>query len=416
MLEKFTPRQIISATLVVTGVAAAFWLLYSFHLAFILLFIAAFLGTAIRPLVEWLFQRGLPRAWGVLLIFLLIVGAVALIGLLLAPLLIEQSAELAIRLPNIYQEYRLELLTSPSRLVRLIAYQLPPINFLDAPPVDAGEVNPIDQVNDLLAFTRQVIVNLLSLLAVFLLTYYWTLESERSIRGMLLWVPSQTRPELRALITEIEDKIGGFVRGQAILCLAIGAAALAAYILLGLPYALVLALLAGLLEAVPVVGPFLGAIPAILIALSIDNQLVVGVVIATIFIQVLENYILVPRIMKKAVGVNPIVALLALITLTSVLGLVGALLAIPIAAILQLLVRRYLLNRPLVSTDSIPERDYASLLHYQLQEFNQDIRKVLRGKNKDADGINDELEDELEKLANQMDALLTRKQTPEDAA
>jgi predicted PurR-regulated permease PerM len=413
-LQKLTARQVITATLVVAGVAAAFWLLYSYRLAFILLFIAAFLGTAIRPAVDWLFRKGLPRAWGVLLFFLIMVGVVVIVGFLLAPLLVEQFAELAIRLPNIYQETRVEMVTSTSRFIRLVAYQLPPVNFLDQPTIEPSEINPIDQVNSLLAFTGQVGVNLLSLLAIFLLTYYWTLESERTVRGLLLWIPSQSRIKLRALITEIEDKVGGFVRGQAILCLSIGLAALLAYSLLGLPNALVLALLAGIFEAIPVVGPLLGAIPAILIAVSMDTKLVVGVIIATVIIQFLENYILVPRIMKKAVGVNPIVALLALITLTSLLGLAGALLAIPIAAILQLLLDRFLLNRPLINTDSIPERDFASLLHYEIQEFRQDIRKVVRGKNSNADDTNDEIEEEIEKLANQIDALITRANSLEE--
>ena len=266
----------------------------------------------------------------------------------------------------------------------------------------------MDQVNTLLAFTGQTFQGLFAFLTVFLLTYYWTLDSERTLRGLMLWMPSQSRPGLRTLIADIEEKVGGFVRGQAVLCLAIGLAALAAYAIIGLPNALVLAVLAGIFEAVPVVGPILGAIPAIMIALTMDTQHVVGVLIATVVIQTLENYILVPRIMKKAVGVNSIVALLALITLTSLLGLVGALLAIPIAAILQLLLDRFLLARQLDSTAGIQERDYAGLLHYEYEEFRQDIRKVIRKKDEDTDDLNDEVEDELERLVNQMDDLVAR--------
>lgn len=405
-LETLTAGQVIAATLVVVGISLAFWLFYIFRLAFTLLFIAAFLGTAIGPLVEWLFQKGIPRAWGVLLIYIALIGLIVGLGFFLIPLLIEQSTELAVRLPVNYQNLRAQLMISPSRLVRLIADQLPQLHALGAVLPDSAEVNPIEQVSSLLAFTGKTFQSLFVFVAVFLLAFYWALDGERAIRGLLLWLPSQSRPGIRELITEIEEKIGGFVRGQAVLCLLIGLAALAAYTLLGLPYALVLAILAGIFEAIPVIGPMLGAIPALLIALTISNQAVIGVLIATVIIQGLENYILVPRVMKRAVGVNPIVAMLALVTLSSMLGLAGAFLAIPIAAIVQLFLDRFLLNRPPDTAAVIPGRDYASLLRYEYLELTQDIRKVLRNKDQDPADLTDDIEDELEMIVNRLDNLV----------
>lgn len=411
--ENITAGQVITATLVVVGIALAFWLFYLFRLAFTLLFIAAFLGTAIGPLVEWLYQKGVPRGWGVLLIYIALIGLVVGLGFLLIPLLIEQSAELAVQLPVNYQNLRAQLMISPSRLVRLIAGQLPQLHALGAVLPDAVEVNPIDKVTNLLEFTGKTFQGLFVFVAVFLLAFYWALDGERTIRGLLLWLPSQSRPGIRELIAEVEEKIGGFLRGQALLCLLIGLAALAAYSLLGLPYVLVLAVLAGIFEAIPVIGPMLGAIPALLIAMTVSNQAVIGVLIATAIIQGLENYILVPRIMKRAVGVNPIVAMLALVTLSSLLGLAGAFLAIPIAAIVQLFLDRFLLNRPPDTAAAIPGRDYASLLRYEYLELTQDIRKVLRNKAQDTADLNDELEDELEKIVNRLDNLVDQVNQPE---
>ena len=105
-LENLTARQVITATLLVIGVGLAFWFFYYFRLAFTLLFIAFFLGTAIRPLVDWFFSKGLPRAMGVLLVYILLIGLVVGIGFLMIPLLIEQSAELAVRLPVNYLNLR----------------------------------------------------------------------------------------------------------------------------------------------------------------------------------------------------------------------------------------------------------------------------------------------------------------------
>ena len=104
--------------------------------------------------------------------------------------------------------------------------------------------------------------------AILILAFYWTLESERSIRSLLLWMPVNHRDPFREFIVEVEDKVGGFILGQSILCLSIGAMAFVAYQLIGLPYALVLAIIAAIMEAVPIVGPALGAVPAILVALS----------------------------------------------------------------------------------------------------------------------------------------------------
>jgi predicted PurR-regulated permease PerM len=120
-------------------------------------------------------------------------------------------------------------------------------------------------------------------------------------------------------------------------------AAFIAYLLIGLPYTLVLAIFAGVMEMVPIFGPALGAIPALSVALSIDPGKAIWVVVATILIQMLENVFLVPRIMKSSTGVNPIIVLLSLIAFGSVFGFAGALLALPLAAIIQLFVSRVVL-------------------------------------------------------------------------
>jgi predicted PurR-regulated permease PerM len=130
------------------------------------------------------------------------------------------------------------------------------------------------------------------------------------------------------------------VRGQGILTLIVGLAAFVFYGLIGLPYTLVLAIIAGIMELVPIVGPTLGAIPALLVALTIDPGKAIWVILATIVIQTAESIWLVPRIMTNSLGVNPIIILLSIVTFSAVFGFAGALLAIPIAAIIQLIFER----------------------------------------------------------------------------
>jgi predicted PurR-regulated permease PerM len=185
--------------------------------------------------------------------------------------------------------------------------------------------------------------------------------------------------------------------------------ALVAYLLIGLPNALVLALVAGVMEAVPMVGPLLGAVPAALVALSIAPDRLIWVIVATVIIQQLENTLLVPRIMKKTVGVNPFVTLLALFAFSSLFGIAGALMAIPIAAIIQLALNHFVFQSATVELEVSEGRDHASRLRYEAQDLIQDLRKQSRLKKRGSDQNIMQLEqlmDEIETITSSLDELL----------
>jgi len=214
----------------------------------------------------------------------------------------------------------------------------------------------------------------------------------------------------------MESKVGLYMVGQGILCLVIGLLALIAYLLIGLPNALVLALIAGVLEAVPMIGPFLGAIPAALVALSIAPDKLIWVIVATVVIQQLENTLLVPRIMKQAVGVNPFVTLLALFAFSSLFGLAGALMAIPIAAMIQLALNHFVFQQVTVEMEVSEGRDYASRIRYEAQDLAQDLRKQARLQKRGSDPEIKQIEhvmDEIETITTHLDALLARANNPE---
>jgi predicted PurR-regulated permease PerM len=209
----------------------------------------------------------------------------------------------------------------------------------------------------------------------------------------------------------METKVGSYIAGQGVLCLVVGVLALLAYWFIGLPNALVLALLAGVLEAVPMIGPLLGAIPAALVALSLGTDKLIWVIVATVVIQQLENSLLVPRIMSKAVGVNPFVTLLALFAFSSLFGIAGALMAIPMAAIIQLLLNRYVFHPSTMEPEVSTGRDYASRLRYEAQDLAQDLRKQARHKKRGSDlGVKqiDQVMDEIETITTDLDALLAQ--------
>jgi predicted PurR-regulated permease PerM len=402
----WSTRQVVTATLFVVAVTLGFWLVYRFRLVLFILFIAIVLGTAIRPAVQWLNRRGVPRPAGVmlmyLLIFLVLIGFVSLV----IPLITREAAQIAANVPDYYQGLRSAMIGSSSRLIRILGFQLPPQLFFFLQQEQSGG-ETLDRVTQSFLVAGLIARSLFVALAVFLLGFYWTLDSERVIRTLLLLFPRKRREDTRELIAEVESRLGNFIRGQSILVLAVGILSLVAYLIIGLPYALVLALFAGIMEAVPIIGPTLGAIPAVFVALTLDSSKIVWVVLATVVIQGLENYLLVPRVMGKSVGVSPFVIILSLAAFTSLIGLPGALLAIPMAAILQIVLDRLVFSEP-VEEKNVSGRDYFSMLRLEAQNLTRDIRMQLRQKETPTDDRTDQIEDQIELITRDLDELLER--------
>jgi predicted PurR-regulated permease PerM len=339
----WTTSQVVLATIFVVCVFLTFWLLYRLREVLFLFFVAIVVGTAIRPSVDWLHRRGISRSTGVIIIYFLIAGLVVGFLAMILPLLADQATQISGTVPEYYANFRSALTNSGNRLLQNIGWRMPSeISLLVRRDPNSDGV--IDQVGQTLFYTNLVLKGLLGTLAVFLLAYYWTQESNFIVRALLRIMPQQRKKNIREFLQLAEDKLGGYIRGQGLLCIAVGIAAFIAYLLIGLPYLLVLAIFAGVMEMVPIFGPALGAIPAFFVALSIDPSKAIWVVVATSVIQLLENAVLVPRIMKHSMGVNPIIVLLSLIAFSSVFGFVGALLALPLAAIIQLLVSRVVLT------------------------------------------------------------------------
>jgi predicted PurR-regulated permease PerM len=402
----WSTRQVVTATLFVVAVSLGFWLVYRFRLVLFILFIAIVLGTAIRPAVQWLNRRGMPRPAGVMVMYLLILLILVGFILLVIPLMTREAAQIAANVPDYYQDLRSAMIGSSSRPLRLLGSQLPVqlFYFLQQEQTD-GET--LDRVTQSFYIAGLMARSVFVVLAVFLLGFYWTLDSERVIRALLLLFHRKRRENTRELIAEVESRLGNFIRGQSMLVSAVGILSLVAYMIIGLPYALVLALFAGIMEAVPIIGPTLGAIPAVLVALSLDSSKIVWVVLATVVIQGLENYFLVPRVMGKSVGVSPFVILLSLAAFTSLIGLPGALLAIPMAAILQIILDRLVFSEP-VEDKNVSGRDYFSMLRLEAQDLTRDIRMQLRQKETPTDDRTDQIEDQIELITRDLDELLER--------
>jgi predicted PurR-regulated permease PerM len=410
--SNWTFRRVVWATLVLVSVMFFFWLFYRFYQVVFLLFIAVVIGTVIRPLVNWLNQRGIPRIAGVILVYLLLLLLLTGFLWLLFPLIFEQGSTLAREVPDYYQSLRTGMLKGSNQLLvrlgQLIPATLPGLNTGIAPQTGEEVVASAEQVLGYILLTAQVIFTAIVILV---LTLYWAIDGPRLIKSFLLLVPQGQRDSIGELVSAMESRIGFFIAGQGVLCLVIGIMALISYTLIGLPNALVLALVAGVMEAVPLIGPLLGAVPAALVALSIGSDRLIWVILATVVIQQLENSLLVPRIMKKAVGVNPFVTLLALFAFSTFFGLAGALMAIPIAAMIQLVLNHFVFQQATVEMEVSEGRDYASRLRYEAQDLIQDLRKQARHKKRGTDLKINQIEqvmDEIETITTNLDTLLAQ--------
>jgi predicted PurR-regulated permease PerM len=414
---QWTFRRVMWATLVLVFVALSFWLLYRFNQVVFILFIAIVMGTVIRPAVTWLHRRGLPQIAGIILVYLLLLALLISFVVLLFPLIVEQGTTIAAAVPGYYQSLREWMVNYPNQMIVRLSDFLP-ATLPGLEPIQQTGQQMLASAGQALGYLASAAKVILTATAILLLAFHWTLDGPRNIRSLLLLLPKNQRESSSELISAMETKVGSYIAGQGVLCLVIGILALVAYLLIGLPNALVLALVAGVLEAVPMIGPLLGAIPAALVALSIAPVKLIWVIVATVIIQQLENSLLVPRVMRRAVGVNPFVSLLALFAFSSLFGIAGALMAIPMAAIIQLLLDRFVFHPGTMESGVPAGRGYASRLRYEAQDLALDLRKQARLKIGGSDlrvKHIDQVMDEIETMTTDLESLLAQVNPPSGA-
>jgi predicted PurR-regulated permease PerM len=195
----------------------------------------------------------------------------------------------------------------------------------------------------------EAVVSVVTLLAI---VYFWLVEHARLQRFALAFLPAERRAGARDAWNEIENRLGLWVRGQLILMASIGLATGTAYFLLGVPSALLLGLIAALTEAIPIVGPLLGAVPAVLVAATVSPQLALAVTVVYVVLQFVEGNVLVPLVMRNTIGLSPFLVLVSLLVGGAAGGIVGALFAVPVGAAALVVLERLQARRVPVAQDS----------------------------------------------------------------
>jgi predicted PurR-regulated permease PerM len=204
---------------------------------------------------------------------------------------------------------------------------------------EAVQQTPVntDAVGAVFGAITAVLGGVFGVLTVLIVTFYLLLEADTILLTFLRLFPPSDRPRVHEACGRVSTKVSAWLGGQLLLAGIIGSTAAVGLWLMGVPYFYVLALVAGIGEVIPVVGPLLAAIPAILVALTVSPALALGVAIFYVVQQQFENHVLVPKVMERQVGVSATMVIVALLLGGSLLGVVGAILAVPTAAILQVL-------------------------------------------------------------------------------
>jgi predicted PurR-regulated permease PerM len=269
------------------------------------IFIAYLISTAVNPLVALLEKIKVPRQISAIFVLLAILVLLASGIAAVIPPIVDQTTSFLTQLPQLLQNLGVQV---DQNLISSQFGSIPQNAF----KVIAG------------AFSNAVAV-----FAVLVISYYFLLE-RRQLPNRLNTLFGDGEAEIENLLIKIENRLGGWIRGQTLLCIIIGAAAYAGLFALSIPFAVPLAIIAGILETIPNIGPTISIVPAAIVGFTISPFHGFAVIALYFVIQQFENYLIVPFVMKKSIGLNPLVTIIALMVGLKLGGPLGAVLAIPL--------------------------------------------------------------------------------------
>ncbi len=316
--------EISQQTIIFTlSVLAGAWLILQIRDILFLLFIAFLLMTAIYPIVLVLERLRLPRAISVLLVYVVVLGSLGLSFASSIPALVTQSTKLAQEPPRV--------------IARVLPYWNIDIVSLTQQLTPLGE--------NVVKVTVGIFSNIVTTVTVLVFTFYFLLERRRAETTLIDMFGQSIGKQTAQVLRAVERRLGGWVRGELLLMSFVGVLTYIGLSILGVDFALPLAILAGLLEIVPMIGPIISAVPAVLVAFAMSPILALSTAGLYFVIQQIENNVLVPWIMNKSVGLSPLVTIIALMVGGRLAGLVGAVLAVPFVLVFQVVLNSFLAKK-----------------------------------------------------------------------
>jgi predicted PurR-regulated permease PerM len=335
----YAPRTV-TVFRIVFAVVGALVLVYAAYLVrsiIVLVVVSGFLAVGLDPAVRALERFGLNRGLAVAVLFLCILLFVGGFLFAVIPPLVQQVTNFAAHLPKYVQD----LSRTNPRIERFIAQNNIPDKLRaatkSAPTIIGGSVAT------LIGVAGSVIGSVFKILTVLVLTIYFVMSLSRIRQGTLRLIPRTKRERATLLLDPMLEKVGGYVAGNLAISLIAGLLAFIFLALARIPFPVALALWVAIADLIPLVGATLGAIPSIVVAFVGSIPLGIATIVYFIVYQQTENYLIAPRVMTKAVDLSPAAVLLAALIGASLLGFVGALMAIPAAASIKLVMQEIVL-------------------------------------------------------------------------
>jgi len=314
----------LSTILKVVATLVGIYLIFLIKDVIALIFITIIFVAAVSPIIDFL-KRYINRTLAVSIVFIAILGIFAGILYAIIPPLVEQSKQLA--------------QNAPSWITKATPYYQAARDYLPSlqSSLDRISSSLASASGNIFSATASIFGGVVSLVTVIVLSFYFLLDEKAFKTSVFALLPPEKREDVSEIAKKIILKVGDWLRGQLLLGLVVGTLDLIGLLIIGVPYALTLALLSAVMEIVPVVGPIISGAIAAAVALTISPVKALIVIALYIVIQQIENHFLVPQIMKKAVGLSPVIIIIAVVTGAKLLGVTGALIAIPIAAVISVI-------------------------------------------------------------------------------
>jgi predicted PurR-regulated permease PerM len=351
--------SVVKATFAIVAIAAAVFICYQIRDKLLILFLAVFLSVVIDPGVSFLERLRIPRGFAIFFVYIVALAMLLFLVISLIPILAEQIQQMATRLAYSIDRF----LANPILSIPLLgddinSYLNTMLRDILADVYKGGALQTFQQFGKNLSSAAQgsihfvvgvagsVLQFVVKLIFVLVLCFFIQLEKEKILRWARVFLPYRLRRYFDVKAEAIHIKLGHWIRGQLILSLSIGILVFIVLKVLGMQYALTLAVLAFFAEFVPVAGPIIAAIPAVFIALA-QSGFFSAMIVAVVYygIQWCENNLLVPLIMQRAVGLSPIAVIFAMMVGISfpstIHPVLGVLLAVPVATILSIFIKDY---------------------------------------------------------------------------
>ncbi|MFH0854685.1 MAG: AI-2E family transporter [bacterium] len=336
MKNKILNINITTSTIIKTIIIILnLWFLYYIKGIIGIFLIALLLTAALKPIIDLLEKKKIPRGFGISIVYLLLFGIITGVFILILPPMVRQLSQLVEKFPVYIDKISQSIGT-------IKKYSINHGWIANLNKISANlEENLTKFAGNIFTGISSIFGGVTSFIFILVIAFYMTLEKNAMERIGNLVIPPKYKDKILRITQQLDEKIGLWVRGQLTLMVIIGIFAFLGLSILKVDYALTLGLIAGLTEVIPYLGPILGAIPAIFLAFAQSPYKALLVIILYFIMQQIENNILEPKIMQKAVGLNPIIIIFALLIGAKIAGILGIILAIPVTTSIIILIKEF---------------------------------------------------------------------------